>query len=75
MTTPHERLRKLEKNYSDFLKRQPFFESSKVDVNENGKLALWICYRKGMSNATKKEIATELGDIQLKFHMIEEKQK
>jgi hypothetical protein len=71
-----DKLKRLEKNYSEFLKRQPFFENSKVEINEHGKWALWICYRKGMTTATKKEIATELGDIQLKFFMIdEEKQK
>jgi len=72
----YDKLKRLEKNYSDFLKRQPFFESSKVEQNEHGKWALWICYRNGMSHATKKEIATELGDIQLKFFMVDgEKQK
>jgi len=66
-----DKLKRLERNYSEFLKRQPFFESSKVEMNEHGKWAVWICYRKGMTNATKKEIATELGDIQLKFFMVD----
>jgi hypothetical protein len=68
----YDKLKRLEKNYSEFLRKQPFFESSKVEVNEHGKWALWICYRKGMSHATKKAIATELGDIQLKFFMIDD---
>lgn len=72
----YDKLKRLEKNYSEFLKAQPYFDSSKVEMNESGKWALWICYRKGMSCTTKKEIATELGDIQLKFFMVdEEKQK
>lgn len=66
----YDKLKRLEKNYSDFLKRQPFFESSKVELNEQGKWAIWICYKNGMSTATKKAIATELGDIQLKFFMV-----
>lgn len=71
-----DKLKRLEKNYSEFLKKQPFFESSKVEMNEHGKWALWICYHQGMSHATKKEIATELGDVQLKFFMVDaEKQK
>jgi len=71
-----DKIKKKKKNYSDFLKRQPFFESTKVEQNEAGKWALWICYRNGMSHATKKAIATELGDIQLKFFMVDgEKQK
>jgi hypothetical protein len=67
----YDKLKRLEKNYSDFLKKQPYFENTKVELNEDGKWALWICYRKGMSPTTKKEIATELGDIQLKFFMID----
>lgn len=72
----YDQLKRIERNYTEFLKKQPFFESTKVDVNENGKWALWINYRSGMSHATKKEIATELGDVQLKWVMIgAEKQK
>ena len=66
-----DKLKRIEKNYSTFLKRQPFFDSSKVEMNEEGKWAIWICYRKGMTIATKKEIASELGDVQLKFFMID----
>lgn len=67
----YEKLKKIERDYADWLRRRPFFESSKVEKNEYGKFALWICYHKGMSNATKKEIATELGDVPLKFFMID----
>lgn len=72
----YDKLKRIERDYIDWLKKRPFFDSTKVDRNEEGKWALWICYHKGMSPATKKEIATELGDIQLKFFMIDaEKQK
>lgn len=66
-----DQLKRIEKNYREWLKKQPFFENTKVELNEHGKWALWIYYRKGMPHATKKEIATELGDVQLKWFMIE----
>lgn len=71
----YDQLKRIEKNYGEWLKKQPFFENTKIDLNEHGKWALWICYHKGMSHATKKEIATELGDVQLKWFMIAEIQK
>ena len=72
----YDQLRRIEKNYAEFLKKKPFFASTQVAENEHGKLALWINYRNGMSHVTKKEIATELGDIQLKWVMIDaEKQR
>jgi len=67
----YDQLKRIEKNYAEYLKKKPFFESTKVEVNEHGKWALWINYRNGMSHATKKEIASELGDVQLKWFMID----
>jgi hypothetical protein len=66
----YDQLKRLEKQYSVWLQRMPFFESSKVATNENGKYVIQINYKEGMSNATKKEIATELGDLPLKFNKI-----
>ena len=72
----YDQLKRIERNYAIFLKKQPYFESTKVAENEYGKWALWIYYHKGMSHATKKVIATELGDVQLKWVMLDvEKQK
>ena len=68
----YDTLRRMEKKYADWLSQVPFFAGTKVELNENKKYALWIMYRKGMTTAIKKEIATELGDIQLKFFMIDE---
>jgi len=71
-----DQLAKIEKNYQEWLRKQPFFESTKIEINENNKWALRINYRKGMPHSVKKEIATELGDVQLKWVMIDaEKQK
>lgn len=66
----YDHLRRLETQYANFLKRMPYFESSKVITNEKGKWVIGIHYRQGMSSAVKKEIATELGDIPLKFIML-----
>jgi len=72
----YDQLKRIEKNYANWLRTRPFFDSTKVDRNEYNKWALFIYYHKGMSHATKKEIATELGDVQLKWVMIDaEKQK
>jgi hypothetical protein len=71
-----DQLVKIEKNYQEWLRKQSHFESTKIEVNENGKWALRINYRKGMPHSVKKEIASELGDVQLKWVMIDaEKQK
>lgn len=66
----YDQLKRLEKQYSNWLKGRPFFESSKVGTNENGKWVIHINYKDGMSNSTKKEIATELGDIPLKWNKL-----
>ncbi len=68
----YDHLKKLEKQYSEWLKKRPFFESTKLTTNEKGQWVIGIQYQKGMSNATKKEIASELGDIPLKWIMLPE---
>lgn len=68
----YEKLIRLEKQYKDWLAKKPYFISTKVDKTDGKNLAIWINYRKGMTIATKKEIATELGDIPLKFNEVKE---
>ena len=46
-----DQLAKIEKNYKDWLKKQPHFESTKIEINENGKWALRINYHKGMPHS------------------------
>ena len=67
----YEQLRKVEKEFSTYLSAKPFFISTKVKmVEELGEFALWVFYKKGMTSKTKREIATELGDIPLKWQEI-----
>jgi hypothetical protein len=68
----YEKLTKLERQYKDWLAKKPFFVNTKVEMSEGKNWAIWINYKKGMTIATKKEIATELGDIPLKFNEIKE---
>lgn len=65
----YDKLKKIEKSYADWLKRIPFFESTQIATVE-GKSVLQVNYRKGMTTAVKKEIATELGDVPMKWNMI-----
>jgi len=65
----YDKLKKIERSYADWLKRMPFFESSQVATVE-GKWVLQINYRKGMTNAVKREIATELGDVPMKWNVL-----
>jgi hypothetical protein len=66
----YDHLKKLEAQYINWLRRIPYFESTKIITNEKGKWVIGIYYKEGMSHATKKEIATELGDIPLKWTML-----
>ena len=68
----YEKLIKLERQYKDWLAKKPFFVSTKVDTTDNKNWTICINYKKGMTIATKKEIATEMGDIPLKFNQIVE---
>lgn len=68
----YDQYKRLEKQYADFLNRQPNFHSTKIQNNENGKLVLWINYTTGMPIYVKKRIATELGDIPLRFNEIKD---
>ena len=68
----YDKLKKLEKQYKDWLSKKPFFVDSKVDTTDGKNWAIWINYKKGMTITTKKEIASELGDIPLKFNQIVE---
>jgi hypothetical protein len=65
----YDELKKIERSYADWFKRMPFFESSQV-VSVEGKWVLQINYRKGMANTTKREIATELGDVPMKWVLL-----
>lgn len=68
----YEKLVKLEKQYKDWLSKKPYFVNTRVEMVDGKNWAIWINYRKGMTIATKKEIATELGDLPLKFNEIKE---
>lgn len=68
----YDKLVKLERQYKDWLAKKPFFVSTKVDAPDNKNWAICINYKKGMTIATKKEIATEMGDIPLRFNQIAE---
>jgi hypothetical protein len=63
----YDQFKKLEVKYKDFLSKFRHVLSTKVEKNDNGQWAIWICYRKGITIQQKKEIATEMGDIPLKF--------
>lgn len=63
-----DQLKKLEAKYKNFLSKFKFVTSTKVQTNEEKKWVIWICYKKGLSIQQKKEIATEMGDIPLKFY-------
>lgn len=63
-------LLKAEKQYSKWLREQPFVESTKIQKNEEGEWVLWVCYKTGMNSAQKRKIATELGGIPMKFYEI-----
>lgn len=72
----YDQLAKIERNYKEWLNSMSHFDSTKIEINEQGKWALRINYKKGMPHSVKKEIATELGDVQLKWVVIDaEKQK
>lgn len=68
----YDKLIKLEKQYKSWLSKKPYFIGTKVEITSEKTWAIWINYKKGMTIATKKEIATELGDIPLKFNEIKE---
>jgi hypothetical protein len=65
-----DELRKVEKEFAEYLKKFPQIDSTKIQTNENKEWALWIIYKKGLSIADKREIATELGDVPLKWQLI-----
>lgn len=60
-----DQLRKIEKEYSNWLSKQGVIET-KIQKTTEGSFALWLYYKE-LSIKKKKEIATELGDIPLKF--------
>ncbi len=62
-----ETLRKLELKYTDYLKSFPLFEKTQIKMNERKEYVLCVHYKKGLSISEKKEIATELGDIPMKW--------
>jgi hypothetical protein len=62
-----DQLKKLEAKYKSFLATFPYVISTKVEMNDQKKWAIWICYKSGLTIRQKKEIATEMGDIPLKF--------
>ena len=67
-----QELLKTEKEYSSWLRQQPFVDSTKVQKNEEGKWVLWVCYKTGMTITQKRKIATELGGVPMKFFEIKD---
>lgn len=62
-----DQMKKVQKEHNAWICSQPHCVSTDVRKNEAGDVCLCIFYKPGTTIAVKKKIATELGDIQLKW--------